>query len=87
MNDIVGLSISGIQEDSKKHTNMNNKDKKKKSKEEQSTFDEQSETQTIIAQFVTNDGKTTGSQLELPVNTSSTQLEAIINHLLSNVRI
>jgi hypothetical protein len=40
---------------------------------------------TIIAQFRTEDGQTTGAQLELPVNITSSQLETLINHLLKNV--
>ena len=40
---------------------------------------------TIIAQFKTWEGEDTGTQLELPVNATLTQLESLINHLLSNV--
>ena len=41
---------------------------------------------TIIAQFVAENGDKTGTQLNLPVETTTSQLEILINHLLSNVR-
>ncbi|PRP78603.1 hypothetical protein PROFUN_13552 [Planoprotostelium fungivorum] len=39
---------------------------------------------TVIAQFRSWEGEDTGTQLELPTNASTTQLESLINHLLSN---
>jgi hypothetical protein len=47
---------------------------------------EESSGPTIIAQFVTEQGEKTGSQLNIPLNTTTSQLEMLVNHLLSNVR-
>jgi hypothetical protein len=46
---------------------------------------DQSAKGTIIAQFVAESGEKTGTQLNLPVDTTTSQLEILINHLLSNV--
>ena len=40
---------------------------------------------TIIAQFVSETGDKTGSQLNIPEDTTPAQLEILVNHLLTNV--
>jgi hypothetical protein len=42
-------------------------------------------TSSIIAQFRSDEGELTGPEVELPVGTTTVQLEQIINHLLKNV--
>lgn len=43
--------------------------------------------QSIIAQFVSESGENTGGQLSIPLNSTHSQLELLVNHLLSNVSI
>lgn len=49
------------------------------------SVDESTESETVIAQFKTEDGESTGPPLQIPLNASSSQLETLINHLLKNV--
>jgi hypothetical protein len=41
----------------------------------------------VVAQFQTDTGETTGPQLDLPIGTTTSQLEILINHLLNNVSV
>lgn len=50
--------------------------------EEQQHADEES----IIAQFYSTEGVSTGPQLDIPLQTSVEQLHALVNELLGNVR-
>ncbi len=43
------------------------------------------EAENLIAQFFTTDGIATGPQLDIPVDTTTEQLQMLINDLLNNV--
>ncbi len=43
------------------------------------------DTKKVIAQFQSADGKNTGSQLEIPIDTTIEQLQLLINSVLANV--
>jgi hypothetical protein len=42
---------------------------------------------TVLAQFFSADGYATGPQLDLPLETTTEQLELLLNDLLSHVRV
>lgn len=50
----------------------------------QSKESEEKEESHVIAQFRMETGETTGPLLDLPISTSTSQLETLINHLLNN---
>jgi ribosome assembly protein 4 len=49
------------------------------------THSSENASQTIIAQFESENGEKTGPQLNIPKNISANQLETLLNQLLSNV--